>query len=184
MTPDSPSPTPMTTTDSTIRDDEAFTITRTFDAPRAIVWSAFTEARHLAEWWGPKGFTMFHTAMDLRPGGTFHYGMRTPDGTNEMWGKFVYREIAPQERIVFVNGFSNPEGDMARAPFFGGIWPLEVLNVLTFEERDGKTTVTLRGGPIGATPEERAQFVNERPGMDKGFGASFDQLDVYLSSIR
>ena len=59
--------------------------------------------------------------MDLRPGGTYHYGMRTPDG-KEMWGRFVYREIIPPERIVFVNSFSDPEGGITRHPM-APTWP-------------------------------------------------------------
>ena len=156
-----------------------FTITRTVDAPRATVWKAFTEARHLAQWWGPAGFVMFKTSLDLRPGGSFHYGMRAPDGS-EMWGKFVYREIEEPGRIVFVNMFSDPEGGTARAPFFDGAWPLEVLNEMTLTEQDGKTTITLRGGPTGATQAEIDLFHANHPSMRQGFGATFDQLDAYL----
>ena len=59
-------------------------IVRTFDAPRETVWRAWTELERLARWWGPKGFEMLSTKLDLRPGGMFHYGMRAPNG-HEMW---------------------------------------------------------------------------------------------------
>src|SRR5580704_13391744 len=72
---------------------DEFAITRVFDAPREQVWKAFTESERLMRWWGPKGFTMQVAKLDLRPGGVFHYCMRSPDG-RDMWGKFVYREIA------------------------------------------------------------------------------------------
>ena len=71
---------------------EPFVLSRTFDAPRDVVFKAFTDAERMRQWWGPKGVTVISSKMDLRPGGTYHYGMRTPDG-KEMWGRFVYREI-------------------------------------------------------------------------------------------
>jgi uncharacterized protein YndB with AHSA1/START domain len=110
-----------------------FTITRVFDAPRELVFKAQTEAEHLSKWWGPKGYTMLVAKLELRPGGTFHYSMRSPEG-HEMWGKFVYREIVAPERIVFVNSFSDESGATVRAPFAPD-WPLEVLNMLTLSTR-------------------------------------------------
>ncbi|MFL5006133.1 MAG: SRPBCC domain-containing protein, partial [Microvirga sp.] len=86
-----------------------FVITRAFDAPRELAWKAFTDPERMRQWWGPKGFSVIASKMDLRPGGTYHYGMRAPDGT-PMWGRFVYREIAAPERIVLVNSFSDEAG--------------------------------------------------------------------------
>ena len=86
-----------------------FIIARVFDAPRDLVWKAWTEAEHLARWWGPKGFPISVVKLDLRPGSVFLYSMRFPEG-HEMWGKFVYREIAEPGRLVFINSFSDAEG--------------------------------------------------------------------------
>lgn len=158
---------------------EAFTVARTFDAPRELVWKVYTKVEHLAQWWGPKGFTWLDGTLDFKPGGIFHYGMRSPDG-REMWGKFVYREIVRPERIVFINSFSDKDGNTTGAPFAAD-WPLEVLNTVTFAEMDGKTTVTLRGGPYNATEAERDRFKAMRPSMDQGFKATFDQLEAYLA---
>src|SRR5205085_4388835 len=108
---------------------EEFTITRVFDAPRELVWKAITESERLMRWWGPKGFTMQVAQLDLRPGGVFHYSMRSPGG-NDMWGKFVYREVVAPERLVFVNSFSDAEGNLTRNPFSPS-WPLEILNTWT-----------------------------------------------------
>src|SRR6266568_2266197 len=85
-------------------------------------------------------------------GGVFHYAMAYRPG-HEMYGRFVYREIAAPGRLVFVNSFSDAAGGITRAPFpqLGDRWPLEVLNNMTLTEKDGKTTLTLRGGPINAT---------------------------------
>lgn len=164
-------------------DERAFVISRVFNAPRQRVWAAFTEAERLTEWWGPKGFKMKVARLDLRPGGTFHYGMEAPEGSNMgpvMWGKFVYREIEPPARLVFVNSFSDEEGRITRHPMAPN-WPQEMLNVVTFEEEDGKTRVTLRGGPINCTPEEAETYHSNYPSMRGGFGGTFDQLDDYLA---
>ena len=71
--------------------------------------AAWTEAEHLARWWGPKGFPISVVKLDLRSGGVFLYSMRFPEG-HEMGGKFVYREIAEPGRLVFINSFSDAEG--------------------------------------------------------------------------
>lgn len=159
--------------------ERALVITRVFDAPRELVWKAFTESDRLAQWWGPKGFTMLVRTLDFRPGGVFHYAMRAPDG-QIMWGKFVYRDIQAPERMVFVNSFSDENGAIVRAPF-SPTWPLEVLNTVTLTESGGKTTVTLRGGPINATGEERAIFWNRQESVQQGFAGTFDQLAAYLA---
>jgi uncharacterized protein YndB with AHSA1/START domain len=156
-----------------------FVITRELDAPRDLVFKAWTEPERLAQWWGPKGVTMVSTKVDLRPGGIFHYGMRGPDG-REMWGKFVYREIVPPERMVFIVSFSDEDGGVTRHPM-APAWPLEMINTLTLTEHDGKTTLTLRGAPYAATEEERATFKDGHKSMQQGFTGTFDQLAEYLA---
>jgi uncharacterized protein YndB with AHSA1/START domain len=100
----------------------------------------------------------------------------------EMWGRFIYREIAAPERIVFINSFSDPQGEITRAPFPGmHLWPLEVLNTLTLEEANGKTTLTLRGGPINASLEEIVAFEAGFASMTQGFASTWEQLATYLS---
>lgn len=162
-----------------------FVITRVFDAPRELVWKAWSEAESLAQWWGPKGAKIRVVKLDFKPGGMFHYAMQFKPG-HDMWGRFIYREIAAPERLVFVNSFSDANGGITRAPHpqLGGKWPLEVLNTLTLTEQGGKTTLTLRGGPINATEEERRMFVSMFDSMRQGFGGTFDQLDQYLAKAR
>ncbi|MFI5381028.1 MAG: SRPBCC domain-containing protein [Tepidisphaerales bacterium] len=162
--------------------DREFALTRVFDAPRERVFKAWTEPERLAEWWGPKGFTMRVCKLDLRPGGVFHYCMRAPDG-RDMWGKFVYREIVAPERLVFVVSFAGEHGNPVRHPF-SATWPLEVLNVLTFTDQDGKTTVALRGFPINATELERKTFEDGRGSMQQEFKGTLDQLVDYLKRVR
>jgi uncharacterized protein YndB with AHSA1/START domain len=159
--------------------EKDFVITRTFDAPRDLVFQAFAEAERLAQWWGPKGCTIEVSRLEFRPGGIFHYRMGMPDG-NEMWGRFIYREIVAPERIVWVNSFSDPQGGVTRAPFLA-TFPLEILNRMTLEEENGKTTLTLRGGPIDPTDAEREVFEGMFDSMRQGFGGTWDQLAAYLA---
>ncbi|HEX2094072.1 MAG TPA: SRPBCC domain-containing protein [Longimicrobiaceae bacterium] len=159
--------------------DETFVVTRTFDAPRDLVFRTWTERDHLLRWWGPRGFTMLSCSNDPRPGGTMHYGMRGPDG-GEMWGKWVYREVMAPDRLVFVVSFSDPEGSTVRAPF-SQEWPLEVLTLLTFDEHDGRTTVTLHSAPVNATDAERQMFLGMHGSMQDGWGGTLDKLAEHLA---
>jgi uncharacterized protein YndB with AHSA1/START domain len=156
-------------------------IIRTFDAPRNQVFQAWTETEHLKKWWGPKGFTMDIKKLDLQPGGIFHYSQKSPEG-HEMWGRMIYQEITAPEKLVFINGFSNEDGDAVRAPF-SATWPLEFQNTLLFEEGDGKTTLTMKGMPINATEEELKTFGEAHEMVKQGFNGTFDQLDEHLAQL-
>jgi uncharacterized protein YndB with AHSA1/START domain len=159
-----------------------FTITRTFNAPLDLVWKVNTEAKHLEKWWGPKGLKMLHCTLDLRPGGVFHYGMQAPNGA-EMWGKFVYREVTPKTKLVYVVSFSDKDQGITRHPMAPG-WPAEVLCTMTLTEKDGKTILTVTGNPINATAEECALYFNAFPQMNEGFKGTYDQLEAYLSTLQ
>jgi uncharacterized protein YndB with AHSA1/START domain len=157
-----------------------FHLSRVFDAPREIVYAAFTEPECIKHWWGPKGFAVIKSEMDLRPAGTYHYGLRGPDG-GTMWGKFVYREIVRPEQLVLISCFSDEAGGIARRPM-SPTWPLEMLSVVLFEEVEpGKTTVTVKASPHDASDEERATFAAARAGMNLGWSGTFDQLAAYLA---
>ena len=125
--------------------DPVFELTRAFDAPLALVWEMYAKEEHLRHWWGPKGFTWISGTLDFRPGGSFLYGMRAPTG-QEMWGRFDYRAIEPLKRLAFTTSFSNPEGEVVRAPFAAS-FPLRVLNDISFSEADGRTTYVENGRP-------------------------------------
>ncbi|HLZ70725.1 MAG TPA: SRPBCC domain-containing protein [Dehalococcoidia bacterium] len=156
------------------------TITRVFAAPRELVFKAWTELERLRQWWGPQGFTWVTGTLDLRPGGVFHYGMRAPDGA-DLWGKFVYREVTPPERLAFVSAFSDAAGNTVRAPF-SATWPLEILNVLSFAEQEGRTTLTMQGYTVNATEAERKTFAEWRDSVQQGFAGTFAQLDAHLAA--
>jgi uncharacterized protein YndB with AHSA1/START domain len=98
-----------------------------------------------------------------------------------MWGRFVYRDIVAPERLVYISSFSDETAGLTRAPF-KDTFPLEILNMLTLHEKDGKTTLTLRGTPLNPTAEERATFIDMFASMQQGFGGTFDQLEAYLAA--
>jgi uncharacterized protein YndB with AHSA1/START domain len=164
---------------STTVTQKPFVISRTFNAPREVVFDAFTKAEEMKKWWGPKGFTVVASKMDLRVGGTYHYGLRAPDG-GSMWGLFVYREIVRPERIVFVNSFSNENGDVAHHPMAAG-WPLQMLTTFTFEDVGGKTRLTTTSVALDATDAERDVFNSHHDSMTQGWTGTLDQLETHLA---
>ncbi len=160
---------------------QEFVISRVLNAPRELVWKACTEPERMKEWFGPKGFTGREAKMDFRPGGVYHYALRSPDG-KEMWGKFVYRDIVAPERIVFVNSFSDEQRGVTRHPMHA-TWPLEMLSTFTFTEQGGQTTFTIRWSPISPTESERKTFEESFESMTQGWTGTLDQLENYLAKI-
>lgn len=159
-----------------------FVLTRIFNAPRELVFAAWSEVEHLKHWWGPKGFTLKVAELDFREGGTFHYCLNMPNG-GEMWGKFQYIEIVAPEKLVLINSFSDAEGGLTRHPM-SETWPLEVYNIYTFTDLGGRTEMTLRSHPHGGSDVERQTFLDGRKGMEGGFGGMLDTFDAYLASIQ
>lgn len=164
-----------------IAETQDFVVTRSFAAARAKVWQAWTDPQALGQWWGPKGADMRVVTLDLRPGGLFHYAFAFQPG-QEIYGRFVFREVVAPERLVYVSAFSDADGGITRAPFpqLEGKWPLEVHNTVTFGEHKGGTMLTLRARPIEATADEHKVFAGLFDSMRQGFGGTFDQLDAYL----
>ena len=118
-------------------------VTRVFDAPRRLVFEAWTRPEHLVRWWGPKGFTLPTCEVDFRVGGAYRMVMRAPDGTDHGFGG-VYTEIVPPERIVFT-------------ALIDGSPERELVTTATFEERDGKTTLTVRQTAPASPDHARGQ---------------------------
>jgi uncharacterized protein YndB with AHSA1/START domain len=152
-------------------------ITRLFDAPRELVWMAWTESERMMRWWGPKGFTSPVSNIDLRVGGEYLNCMRSPEGKDH-WSKGVYREIVVPERLVMTDSFADDKGNTVPATYYGMSkdFPLEMLITVLFEEHDSKTKLTLRhiGMPAGADSE----------GAEQGWSQSFDKLDEYLETEK
>jgi uncharacterized protein YndB with AHSA1/START domain len=146
--------------------EREITITRMFDAPRAVVFRAWTDAGQLAQWWGPKGFTNPVCEIDVRVGGAIRIHMRSPDGNiYPMKGKF--REIVPPERLVFTNIAVDAAGHTI----------IEGLTTVTFAEKGGKTTMTLH--TRGRAVVDYA--VGYLKGMEAGWTGSIDKLETLLT---
>jgi uncharacterized protein YndB with AHSA1/START domain len=142
-------------------------LTRVFSAPRELVFKVWTDPKHVAQWWGPWGFTNPVCELDLRPGGTILIHMRGPDGTvYPMTG--VYKEVVPPERLVFTSAALDSDGN----PMF------EVLTTVTFAEEGGKTKQILRARVIKRT----AQAAPYLAGMEEGWTQSLERLAAYVST--
>ena len=156
-----------------------FVISRVVEAPRERVWKAWTDAGELKKWWGPRGFKVHTCKVDLRPGGIFHYGMSAPDGS-DVWGKFVYREIAAPRKLAFIVSFSDPKCGVTRHPWSPN-WPLQILSTVEFEAQgQGRTRVTVNWLPHEASDTERQSFEEGRESMKQGWGGTLDQFTGYL----
>jgi len=156
--------------------DQELVITRVFDAPRDLVWKAWTEPEHVMEWWGPKGFTAPIVKTDFRVGGKSLLCMRSPEG-EDYWSTGVYREIVEPEKIVTTDSFSDAQGNVVPASHYGmsGDWPSELLVTVTFEEDDGKTKLTLRHE--GFPDRENRELAKA------GWSESLDKLAEHLRKI-
>ncbi|MCI0616974.1 SRPBCC domain-containing protein [bacterium] len=151
-------------------------ITRVFDAPRELVWKAWTEPERLKGWWGPKNFTAPVSKIDLRVGGKYLSCMRSPEG-QDYWSTGVYREIVPPEKLVFTDSFADEKGNVVSASQYGmgDDWPLELLVTVLFEEFQGKTKMTLRH--VGLPAGEFSDMTNS------GWNESFDKLAESLMKV-
>jgi uncharacterized protein YndB with AHSA1/START domain len=161
---------------------EPFTISRTLEAPRELVWKVCTQAEHLQHWWGPRGFKVTVAKLDFRPGGIFHYAMHLPSG-DRWWGRMMFREIEAPKRILFINSFSDESGGLIRHPGHQG-WPMEMLSEFAFTEQEGKTTLKVTWYPYNATDSERQTFDENRPSMNGGWTGTLDNLTEYLAQTK
>jgi len=163
--------------------NSSFEMERVFTAPLDQVWKAWSERDQLAKWWGPKGCSLEVSLLEFRTGGFFHYAMRFEDAP-AMWGRFNYREIVPNERILWLNSFANEKCGIARAPF-SDLCPLEIENSVAFTEEEGATRMTLHAEPFGASPEEVKYFAElcSSGSLEQGNSGMFDQLADHLRLI-
>jgi uncharacterized protein YndB with AHSA1/START domain len=165
-------------------DDRTVIISRVFAAPCELVWKAWTDPKHMAEWWGPNGFTNPVCEMDVRPGGAWRIVMRSPEGVDyPLTG--VYREVvAPQRIVSTVDVSEHPEEwhdlvDPSRDKTKGRPSP-DLLWIVTFDDAGGETRLTVTTHfPSAAL---RDSFV--RIGMEQGWSQSLDRLEALLAQLR
>jgi uncharacterized protein YndB with AHSA1/START domain len=160
-----------------------FIISRVLNAPRSLVYVVHTDPTHLAQWMSPEGFRTVHADMDLRVGGRYHYGLEGPNG-HQMWGLQTFREIVPNERIVFIQSFSDKDGGETRHPM-APTWPLEMFATTAFEDAgQGKTRLTISWLPHNSDEAGNATFDSARNGMEHGFAGTLAKLESYLKTLQ
>lgn len=153
--------------------EEGLVITRIFNAPVKLVWQAWTDPKHVMQWWGPKNFTAPVAKIDLKVGGKYLFCMRSGDGT-DFWVTGNYREIVPYKKLVWTDCFSDKDGNMVSGETYGmkGL-PLEMECTLTLEEIGGKTKMTLCH--VGIPKGETTDMTNA------GWNESFDKMATSLT---
>ncbi len=139
-------------------------VTRVFDAPRRLVFKLWVEPEHAARWWAPQECVLVSCEMDVRPGGAWRRGMRTPNG-GVVWKQGVYREIVEPERLVFTYADEDIQGMPGH----------ETLVTVTFAEEDGKTRLTLR--------QVLFDTVEARDGHRAGWTSALEGFADYLGSL-
>jgi uncharacterized protein YndB with AHSA1/START domain len=137
------------------------TLTRVFDTPRDLVWRVWTDPKHMAQWFGPRGFTSSVPELDVRVGGNLRIVMHGPDG-NDYPMKGVFREVVPPERLVFSNIAVDNDGNHL----------LEGETAIILEEQGGKTRLTLKTYAKGMVPMAPQMLA----GMEAGWSQSLDKL--------
>jgi len=150
------------------RDPRSIIGTRIFNAPRALVFKAFSDPKHLAEWWGPNGFTTTTHSHNFRARGVWRFVMHGPDG-RDYQNRITYDEIVPPERIVY----RHTGGD--------DVEPVQFTQTLTFEDLGNGTTRLIWHGTF-PTAEERARVIREY-GADKGLVETMARLADYTAAL-
>jgi len=153
-------------------DERTIVITRVFKAPRELVFQAWTDLQHVAQWWGPHGFTNSAVDLDLRVGGIFRLHMRGPDGLMYPC-KGVFREVTPPAQIVY-------EGIADDNLACGSGLPPNARVTVTFEEDDGETTLTIHTHLASVADREAAAAT----GFHSGWAESLDRLAEHLKKDR
>src|SRR5207247_803036 len=144
-------------------EERELVITRIFDAPRRLVFQAWTEPDRVARWWGPQGFVTTHCDMGVRPGGAFRFCMRSPEGT-EYWKRGVYREVVEPERLVFTFAWEDADGKPGH----------QTLVTVTFAERGDKTELTLHQAVF--------ETIVRRDEHQRGWASALERFAAYLAS--
>lgn len=148
--------------------DREIVLTRSFDAPRDLLFTVWTQPEHVAQWWGPRGFTTTNHQMDVRPGGVWRLTMHGPDGTDYP-NQIVYREVVRPERLVYSHASADPND------------PGRFDVTVTFTEMSGKTVITMRS--LFQSAEARDYVVREFHAIEGG-NQTLDRLGAYLATMR
>lgn len=156
-----------------------YQVSRVFNAPRELLWKANMEPDRMAKWFASEGTNSFVKNMEFRPGGICHYCQRSLDG-HETWGIMTYEAIKPMERLMYIQSFSDAEGNIVAHPM-ASMWPKYMRSVVVFEDLGkDQSRMTIEWTPHNASAEEKQMFDSARAGMDQGWKGTLDMLEAYL----
>jgi uncharacterized protein YndB with AHSA1/START domain len=158
--------------------EDALFISRTFEAPRELVFMCWTEPEHFMRWWGPHGFDTPTCSIDARPGGVIHFNMNSVEHNVDVWAGGVFQVVDPPSRIVYTYYFADAAGNKVPPSVYSmsDVFPEEALVTVDFIEHDGKTTMVMRHAIPAAAPEREGAIV--------GWSESFEKLAAYLSETQ
>jgi uncharacterized protein YndB with AHSA1/START domain len=157
---------------STHVEEQEFSVERHFTAPRTLMFQVFTQPEHLKRWWAPQPYTLPVCTIDLRPGGIWHYCMRSPEDQDH-WARSVYNEIIPPEKLVYTTTFADEHAN----PIEG--MP-EHLTTVNFTEEAGTTRVTAR---VQFTSAEALKVAIDL-GMLQGMSMTWDYMVAYVQELQ
>ncbi len=156
-----------------------YILDRVFDAPREMVWKAWTDPELLQRWYGPGIETIIH-GYDLKPGGAWLNEMKWGDKSDR--SKMLFQEVVPEEKLVWHHSSTDMDWNVASNPMMPD-WPRVLLTTVTFEEAGDKTNVRLTQVPIDATEAEITCFASMMSGMDNGWGGGYKIIDEILAEM-
>ncbi len=157
-----------------------YVIDRTFNAPRTLVWRAWTDPDLLARWYGPGIETIIH-GYDLKPGGSWLNEMKW--GEKSDLSKMVFQEVQPEERLVWHHSSTDADWNVVANPMMPD-WPRVILTIVDFTEAGDQTNVRFSQIPMDATEAENACFAQMMEGMSKGWGSGFAIIDEMLGEMQ
>ncbi len=157
-----------------------YVLDRVFDAPREMVWRAWTNPELLSRWYGPGIDTIIHK-FDLEPGGMWLNEMKW--GEKSDLSKMVFQEVVPLEKMVWHHSSTDADWNVVSNPMMPD-WPRVLLTTVTFTDDGSKTRVRLSQVPLDATDAEIACFASAMAGMDKGWGSGFKIIEEILAELQ
>ncbi len=157
-----------------------YIIDREFDAPRDLVWKAWSDPDLLSRWYGPGVDTVIH-GFELKPGGAWLNEMKWGDKSDR--SRMDFQEVVPGEKIVWMHSSTDAGWNVAPNQMMPD-WPMQLLTTVTFDEANGKTTVRLTQVPVDASEAEIACFAKMMAGMDKGWGSGFKIIADILAELQ
>ena len=157
-----------------------YKLERIFEAPRELVWRAWTDPELLHRWYGPGIETIIHN-FDLKPGGSWLNEMKW--GGKSDFSKMVFQEVTPPSMLVWHHSSADSDWNIITSPMMAD-WPRVLLTTVTFEDVGDKTNVRLTQVPVDAIDAEIACFAAAMAGMDKGWGGGYAIMDEMLAELQ